>query len=234
MSAPERDPNEWEFRVLGRVLFRLRRRVLYLIVLGLSIGGGLKSPDAARNFIEGTVEKLLRELREWRLLAGGIAKWTSPFVDEGGSGVSGDGPPTTRLQPDGGGPVLRRKRLPRVVCYADADRLDGRSLRLREAACSNSPHRRTLAPETGRVRLTGRYAYCLKHGVWWTWSEVIYDYEVLWAARYYLRCYRQGRRWRRSGLSTKRNRRAFLGVVSGWFEIEAQDRAMAPKNVTDI
>jgi len=34
-----------------------------------------------------------------------------------------------------------------------------------------------------------RHTRCLKHGVWWIWSEVIYKNEYLWAARHSLQCY---------------------------------------------
>src|SRR5262245_17780418 len=78
MSKSQRYPRNWEFRVLGRFLFHLPRRVIYLTVLGLSIGTGLHSPSDVLNFAEGAVQKLLRELHEWRALADGIVRRLVP------------------------------------------------------------------------------------------------------------------------------------------------------------
>ena len=205
MSTPERDPKEWEFRVLGRVLVRLPRHVAYLIILGLSIGFGLKSPDEARLIAGGAVQKILLELHELRVIIVGLTRriaapagkrrpspappatpredWTEdPFDQE----------PASRSVPDTGQSVRRSPRTPSATCYADAGRLHGNSLRLREAPCATSVLRRLVAPATGAIRLTGRHRYCRRHGVWWTWVEVLDQDELLWVARYYLRCFGEG------------------------------------------
>lgn len=202
MPASERVPKDWKFRVLGRVVFQFPRRVVYLIVLGLSIGVGLHSPGAVLNFAEGVFHKLLREFHEWRALADGIAKRFMPAGNTmkksssshqapqgGGTGVAGDEPGLQRLPPHIHEPLWQRKRTKRAICYADAERLHGHSLRLREAPCSTSPHVRSVEAGSGGIWLTGRHTRCLKHGVWWIWSEVIYRNEYLWAARHYLQCH---------------------------------------------
>ena len=202
MPASGCDPKDWKFRVLGRVVFRLPRRVIYRIVLGLSIGVGLHSPGAVLNFAEEAVQKLLREFRDWRALADGIAKRFVPpgktkkkgsswpqAPQRGGTGVAGDEPDLQRHPPDIHEPLWHGKRTKRAMCYADAERLHGHSLRLREAPCSTSSHVRSIEAGTGGIWLTGRHTRCLKQGVWWIWSEVIYENEYLWAARHYLQCY---------------------------------------------
>jgi hypothetical protein len=199
MSAPERDLKEWEFRALGRVLCRLPRHVVYLIILGLSIGFGLKSPDEARMVVEGAVQKLFLELHELRVVFEGLTRRIAPSgrrrqgpaslptPREGGAGDFRDralvSPPEIRQQ------IWRSSRIASHVCHVDAERLRGNYLRLRGAPCSTSAQRRTVAPAAGAIRLTGRHTYCWKHGIWWSWVEVLYQDEVLWAARYYLRCF---------------------------------------------
>jgi len=202
MSAPERNLNEWEFRVLGRVLFRLPHRVVYLIILGLSIGFGLRTPDEARMVVEGAVQKLLLELHELRAAFEGLTKrilppgkrrqgpaWL-PKPRESGRGDFRERASASQSFREARQPIRRVRPAALAVCYADAERLHGNSLRLREAPCSSSAQRRTVAPATGAVWLTGRYAYCWRQGVRWTWVEVLHQDEPLWAPCYYLRCFR--------------------------------------------
>ncbi len=201
MSAPEQDPKEWKFRALGRVLFRLPRHVTYLIILGLSIGFGLRSPDEARMIAGGAVQKLLLELQELRVLLQASPGRARLRAREGKAlrrpdatrGLDGRSLltrcPQARDSGEYGLPIRRATRMTPAMCSADAERLRGNSLRLREAPCSTSTQRRSALPGTGAIRPTGRYTYCRKHGVWWPWVEVLYQDEPLWAARYYLKCF---------------------------------------------
>ena len=201
MSAPEQDPKEWKFRALGRVLFRLPRHVTYLIILGLSIGFGLRSPDEARMIVGGAVQKLLLELQELRVLLQGLTRQSAPsskrrqsspplpMPREGWMGEPAHQMSASQDSGEYGLPIRRATRMTPAMCSADAERLRGNSLRLREAPCSTSTQRRSALPGTGAIRPTGRYTYCRKHGVWWPWVEVLYQDEPLWAARYYLKCF---------------------------------------------
>jgi hypothetical protein len=204
MSAPERDLKEWEFRVLGRVLVRLPRHIAYLIILGLSIGFGLRSPDEARLIAGGAVQKILLELHELRVIIVGLTRRIAPAGKRRLSPAPPRPPrerwteapsgqePASRFVPETGQSVRRSARTPSATCYADAERLHGNSLRLREAPCSTSVLRRLVAPGSGAIGLTGRHSYCRRRGVWWTWVEVLDRDGPLWVARYYLRCFGEG------------------------------------------
>ena len=203
MSASNSDQKDWEFRVLGRVLFQLPWRVVYTIILGLSIGVGLNSPHEVMNFADHAIQ----EAKHWRALIsrtvegilGAVApsrtrpasRRKAPWGQRGGwSGRSGGGP---HVEVDPPPPDVSEPDWPRgpwagAACHVDAQKLRGDSLRLRDGPCGTSAHRRSVAGGTGDIRLTGRSAYCLSYEKWWTWSEIIYQDEVLWVARHYLRC----------------------------------------------